>query len=117
MGIHHLLSIDEDQLRNWQGDPNELLRNIGSAVVLACLDPGNTGVTIHADNSQDSGDTAGDSLTVVHVLQHECDEFAVWVWASGDDVCLADLPKDDLVQLGKLVSAVLQGDVIDTGEQ
>lgn len=46
MGIHHLISINEDELRNWRGDHDELLAN-GAAVVLACLDPKSPGLTIH----------------------------------------------------------------------
>lgn len=111
MGLHHLISIDEDQLRNWQGDPDELLSNIGSAVVLACLDRTNAGVIIRENTSQAHGDQPGDAVSVVHVSQHEGDEFAVWAWASGDSVCIADLPDEDLELIIKLAHAVRMGTV------
>jgi len=116
MSYHHLLSINEDQLRNWQGDPDDLLRNIGSAVVLACLEADNDGVTIHVDASGAGSNKGGSVITVSHVDKREGQPFAVWAWAAGDDVCIADLSKDDLALLGKLSNAVLQGHVIQGDE-
>lgn len=116
MGVHHLISIDEDQLRNWQGDPDELLSNIGSAVVLACLEPKNYDVTIQVDQPDATIDKRGSTITVRHVDKREGHQFAVWAWAAGDEVCVADLPEDDLVLLSRLVNAVLQGNVIDGDE-
>jgi len=115
MGVHHLISIDEDQLRNWQGDPDELLSNIGSAVVLACLDRTHAGVTIREDASALPGDQPGDAVTVVHVTQHEGSEFAMWVWSSGGSVCIADLPNQDLDLIIKLAHAVRTKNVGDPG--
>jgi len=113
MGVHHLFSIDEDQLRNWQGNPDELLRNIGSAVVLACLDRALTGVTVREGTSQASG--SGDSITVAHVSQHEGDEFDLWAWASGDAVCIADLPDEDLDLMIALAHTVRAKTVDEAG--
>lgn len=109
MGIHHLFSIDEDQLRNWQGDPDDLLRNIGSAVVMTCLGQDNKDVTITDENPGATSDEPGWSLTVRHLDKHEGGQFAVWAWAAGDNICLADLSNDDLALLSQLSNAVLQG--------
>lgn len=91
MGVHHLISVSEDQLRGWQGDPDELLSNIGSAVVLACLGSDNNDVSISSDVPNASIDTARLVITVKHIEKHQAEDFAVWVWTAGDDVCIADL--------------------------
>jgi hypothetical protein len=116
MGVYHLISISEDQLRGWQGGCEELFSNVGSAVVLACLDRTNDDVSIHADVLDASGAQAISSITVNHIDECEADEFSVWVWTSGNDICIADLPDEDLVLLGKLASGVLQRKLV-SGDQ
>ena len=108
MGVYHLIAVAEDQLRNWQGDPEELLRNLGSAVVLACLDPENKDVSICADVLDEGESQTRSVITVNHIDKSDADEFSVWVWTSGNDVCVADLPDEDLTLIGKLVDGVLQ---------
>jgi hypothetical protein len=108
MGVYHLISISEEQLRGWPGDHDELLSNIGSAVVTACLDRTNEDVSIRADDLNASEAARGSLITVKHVDTCEADdEFSVWVWTSGNDICIADLPDEDLVLLGKLANGVL----------
>lgn len=106
MGVYHLISIEEDQLRNWHGDHDELLRNVGAAVVLACLDPESSGVCIREASPGPEGEGNAQSLIVRHVDQHEGDAFAMWAWETADSVCIADLGAEDLETLGKLVEVV-----------
>ena len=106
MGVYHLISINEDELRNWRGDHDELLANVGAAVVLACLDPASAGVTIRDTPTDPTGEVEGSSVSVGHIGQHEGDGFAVLAWAAGDSLCVADLEDGDLESLGKLVQAV-----------
>lgn len=106
MGVYHLISINEDQLRSWLGEHDDLLTNLGAAVVLACLDPGTCGVTIQDDSLQSTGGGNGSSISVSHIDQHEGDDFAAWAWTAGDSVGLADLPKGDLETLSRLVETV-----------
>jgi hypothetical protein len=108
MATHHLISISEDELRGWQGDYDELLRNIGSAIVLACLGDGNEDVSIRQNVPDTNFADASSLITVRHIEKHDADHFAIWVWAAGDNVCLADLPGEDLILLQKLTNAVLQ---------
>lgn len=119
MGVCHLISIDEDQLRNWRGDHDELLANVGAAVVLACLDRVGAGVTVHGACLGEAEGLDGSSICVRHIDEHEDADFAVWAWAAGDSVGLADLADEDLETLAKLVEAVrqnkagLEGEVAD----
>lgn len=108
MGNHHLISINEDQLRVWQGDHDKLLANVGAAVVLTCLDPSSSGVAISETLSGTAGRPENSSVTVRHIGQHEGGDFAVWAWSAGDTVCMADLEEEDLDALGRLVEAVRQ---------
>jgi len=117
MGVYHLISISEDQLRGWQGDRDELLSNVGSAVVLACLDSTNEDVSIRANVLNASGATTSSLISVRHVDTCEAgDEFSVWVWTSGNHICIADLPDEDLVLLRKLANGVLKRKVV-TGDE
>ncbi|AIF47326.1 hypothetical protein [Dyella japonica] len=106
MAVYHLISINEDQLRDWRGDHDELLRNVGSAVVLACLDPTSQSVIIRDATLDSTGEGDGASISVSHIDQHEGGNFAVWAWAAGDSVCVAGLADEELETLGKLVEAV-----------
>jgi hypothetical protein len=109
MGVYHLLSISEDQLREWQGDHDELLRNLGSAVVLACLDPELSGVTVRDAELASPTGTPAPAITAKHVDTFDSDDFAVWVWARGDEIRMAaDIERRDLVSLGKMVNAVMK---------
>ena len=105
MGIHHLISIDEDQLRQPAGDKDEFFRNIGAAVVLACLEPGTEAVSIkHPD--PETNEPHGDSIiTVRYVAEHDHDDVELWVWASGDAVAIADLSSEQLETLRKIVAS------------
>lgn len=119
MAVHHLISINEDQLRSWRGDHDELLANVGAAVVLVCLDVGTPGVTIHDARLGQSDGSKGSSISVRHIDQHEAEDFNVWAWTAGDSVGLADLADEDLQTLVKVVQAVrqsrsaLKGEVAD----
>jgi hypothetical protein len=115
MGVHHLISICEEQLRNWPGDHRDLLGDVGTAVVLACLDPDNKDVAIRADTLDARGDQMGPLITVQHVDKHEADEFSVWAWSTGDSVCIADLSDQDLDLIIKLAHAVRTKTVDDHG--
>ena len=53
---------------------------------------------------------------MTHVDEHESDEFAMWVWSSGDSVCIADLPAEDLDLIIKLAHAVRSKTVGDPGK-
>jgi hypothetical protein len=109
MGVYHLISISEDQLREWQGDHDELLRNLGSAIVLACLDPELSGVTVRDAEPESPTGTPAPAITVKHVDSYDGDDFTAWVWARGDEICMAvEIEKSDLVSLSKMVNAVLK---------
>jgi hypothetical protein len=116
MGVYHLISISEDQLRGWQGDHDELVSNVGSAVVLACLDRTTEDGSIRADVLDASEAQSGSSITVRHIDECEAEEFSVWVWTSGSDICIADLPDEELVLLGKLANHLLRQKV-STGDE
>jgi len=117
MGVYHLISISEDQLRGWQGDCEELFSNVGSAVVLACLDRTNEDAALCADGLDACGAATSSLISVKHVDACEAgDEFSVWVWTSGNDICIADLPDEELVLLGKLANHLLQQKVA-TGDE
>jgi|SRR6185312_4433456 len=99
MGIHHLISVDEDQLRNWQGDKDELISSLGSAIVLVCMDTEAPTVSISA-----SGEPEGASvITVKHVAKHEHEDVELWAWSSGDAVAIADLAPGDLDLLERMI--------------
>lgn len=117
MGIFHLISVAEDQLRDWQGHHDELLRNVGSAVVLACLDPENRDVSICADVTDVHSEQPASRITVNHVDKFRADAFSVWAWSTGDSVCLADLPDQDLDLIIKLAHAVRTQAVHDPGNE
>ena len=117
MAIYHLISVSEDQLRDWRGDHDGLLRNVGSAVVLACLDPENKDVTICADGSNAHSERAASRITVNHVDKFRADAFSVWAWSTGNSVCLADLPDQDLDLIIKLAHAVRTRSVRDPGKE
>jgi hypothetical protein len=110
MGIYHLISIAEDQLRGWHGDHDELLRNLGSAVALACLDPELSGVDVRdAEPESPTTGAPASAITVKHVDSFDSDDFIAWVWARSDEVCIAaDIEKSGLVSLGKMVNALLK---------
>ncbi|OOG45204.1 hypothetical protein B0E52_05585 [Rhodanobacter sp. C06] len=117
MGVCHLISVAEDQLRSWRGDHDELLRDIGSAVVLACLDTELTRVTVRGADAGSPGGTSGSAITVQHVGAYDGDDFTPWVWASGDEIRLTgELERADLVRLGKLINAVLANTSVSGGE-
>lgn len=103
MSTHHLISIEADQLRNWRGSPDDLLINVGAAVVLTCLDPTTSGVSIEPDPHQLNGAEGGSPIVVKHVGQHEGDEFTVWAWVANDELYLADLSCEDLDLLEQFV--------------
>jgi len=105
MGIHHLISIDEDQLRQPVKDKDELFRNIGSAVVLACLEPGTEAVSIkHPD--PETNERQGDPIiTVRHVAELDEEKIRLWVWESDDAVAIADLSADELETLRRIVAS------------
>lgn len=119
MAAYHLISINEDQLRNWRGDHDELLANVGAAVVLACLDTGAPGVTIHDARLGQAEGNNGSSISVRRIGKHEAEDLAVLAWVGGDSVGLADLADENLEMLAKLVEAVrqskagLEGEVAD----
>lgn len=104
MGVYHLVSVAEDQLRTKEGDRTDHERAVGAAVIEACLNPGSRTATV-----KDRGDRPASlthPVTVTHVDEHESDEFIMWVWSSGDSVCIADLPDDDLDLIIRLAYAV-----------
>jgi hypothetical protein len=104
MGFH-LISIDEDQLRAPAGDKDEFFRNIGTAVVLACLEPENQAVSIKHPGPE-TNEPHGDSIiTVRYVAEHDHDDVELWVWASGGAVAIADLSSEQLETLRKIVAS------------
>ncbi|OOG60063.1 hypothetical protein [Rhodanobacter sp. C03] len=117
MSVYHLISVSEDQLRDWRGDRDDLLRNIGSAVVIACLDPENKDVSICADGSDAHSEQAASRITVNHVDKYRADAFSVWAWSTGDSVCIADLQDQDLDLIIKLAHAVRTQAVHDPGKE
>ena len=103
--MHHLISIDGDQLRQPGQDKDEFLRNIGSAVVLACLEPGTEVVSIkhpHPETNEPQGEPI---ITVRYVAEHDEDDVELWVWASGNGVAIADLSSEQLEMLRKIVAS------------
>lgn len=118
MGVHHLISIAEDQLRSWSGDHDDLLIRIGSAVVLACLDTELTRVTVGGTDAGSPGGASGSTITVQHVGACDGDDFTPWVWASGDEIRLTgELARADMVRLAELINAELANMSVSGGEQ
>jgi len=105
MGIHHLISIDQDQLRQPAGDKDEFFRNIGAAVVLACLEPGTEAVSIKHPDPETNEPLGDPIITVRYVAEHDHDDVELWVWASGGAVAIADLSSEQLETLRKIVAS------------
>jgi len=118
MGVCHLISIAEDQLRSWRGDHDELLRDIGSAVVLACMDTELTWVTVGGAGAGSSGGASSSAVSVRQVGAYDGDDFTPLVWASGDEIRLTgELARVDMVRLAELINAVLANMSVSGGEQ
>ncbi|MEO9228127.1 MAG: hypothetical protein ABI216_04100 [Devosia sp.] len=67
MGKHHLLYVDEDQIRNWSGDREGLLRNIGGAVFLACMSSPTFTVSVRGAKAGSRRARKTSRLTINHV--------------------------------------------------
>ena len=76
MGKHLLLSIDEDQIRNWGGDTEDLLRNIGGAVFLGCMSSPAFTVSIRAAKAGSRRAKKISRLTISHVGTFDGEEGA-----------------------------------------
>lgn len=104
MGLH-LISIDEDQLRQSVADREEFISTLGSAVLLACLEPETETVTIRSPNPQTNQPDGEPILTVRHVAEVDEKNVRLWVWQSDDAVAIADLSAGELEMLGKVVAS------------
>lgn len=100
----HLISIDEDQLRQPARDKDEFLRNVGSAVVLACLRPEAETISIKHPGPKTNDPQGEPIITVRHVAEIEEKDVRLWVWESDDAVAIADLSADELETLRKVVA-------------
>lgn len=106
MAVYHLISVAEDQLRTKQGDQADHERAVGAAVIKACLNPESRTPAAKGHAGQAGLDSPVQAVSVTHVDEHESDEFAMWVWSSGDSVCIADLSDENLDLTIKLAHAV-----------
>lgn len=104
MGFH-LISIDEDQLRQPAGDHDEFLRNVGAAVFIACLEADTEAVSIKKPAPETSEPEGDPIITVRRVAELEEDNIRLWVWESDDAVAIADLSADELEMLRKIVAS------------
>lgn len=108
MGFH-LISIDEDQLRQPVADREEFLSTLGSAVLLACLEPATETVTIRPPNPKTNEPDGDPIITVRHIAELEEKDVRLWVWESDDAVAIADLSPAELDVLAKIVEARKSG--------
>lgn len=102
---YHLISIDEDQLRQPVADKEEFLSTLGSAVLLACLEPETETVTIRSPNPETNEPDGDPIMTVRHVAEIDEKNVRLWVWESADAVVIADLSADELEMLRKTVAS------------
>jgi len=103
MGFH-LISIDEDQLRAPVADKEEFLSTLGSAVLLACMQPETEAVTIKPPDPKSNEPHGDPIITVRHVAELDEENIRLWVWESDDAVAIADLSADELETLRKVVA-------------
>lgn len=106
---YHLISIDEDQLRQPVADKEEFLSTLGSAVLLACLEPETETVTIRPPNPETNEPDGDPIMTVRHVAEIDEKNVRLWVWESEDAVAIADLSPAELDVLAKIVEARKRG--------
>lgn len=115
MGVHHLISIDESELRNWKGEHDDLLRNIGAAVVLACMDPTTPSISVGDNKLGPEHGASCPLISINHVDAFESEEDAptldVWAWSIGESLFMADLTREDMELLMKFTYAVRTGQV------
>jgi len=104
MGFH-LISIDEDQLRAPVADKEEFLSTLGSAVLLACMQPEGDTVSVRPPDPETNEPHGDPIITVRHVAEVDEDEIILWVWESREGVAIADLTAAELEMLGKIVEA------------
>lgn len=103
MGVHHLVSVDGDQLWQPVSDKEQLFRALGAAVVQACDDE--TDQTI-AFGASPSGAGVDPRITVKYIGDHDHENFELWVWVDGNTVCLNQTPDVDHELLGRLASLI-----------
>lgn len=75
-------------------------------MVLTCLDPESPAVAITDDRSGAPAEAGPSMISVKHVLQHEHDDLSVWVWESGESLCVTDLSDADLELLGRFAESI-----------
>lgn len=104
MGFH-LISIDEDQLRNHGLEKDAFLRTLGSAVVIACSEPGTDEVSLMHEGAGGREPQGEPILTVRHVAELDEQNVRLWAWESDSAVAIADLSADELEMLAKIVAS------------
>lgn len=104
MGFH-LISIDEDQLRQPVADREEFISTLGSAVLLACLEPKTEAVTIRPPSPKTNEPEGEPIITVRHVAEVDEKDVRLWVWESDDAIVIADLTAGELEMLRKIVAS------------
>lgn len=105
MGTHHLISIEEDQLRNHGLEKDAFLRTLGSAVVIACTEPGTDEVSLMHEGEDGKEPKGEPIITIRHLAEHPKGDVELWVWASPEGVAIADLSRDQLKLLAKIVAS------------
>ena len=115
MAVYHLISVAEDQLRTKDHDRADHERAVGRAVIQACLNPESRTPAAKSHADQPGQASLTQAVIVTHVDEHESNEFAMWVWSSGDSVCVADLPDQDIDLIIKLAYAVRTKTLGDLG--
>jgi len=105
MGIHHLISIDEDQLREHGLEKNAFLRTLGSAVVIACTEHGTDEVSLMHEGVDGREPQGEPIITVRHVAEVDEENVRLWVWRSDNAVAIADLSADELEMLAEIVAS------------
>ena len=76
------------------------------AVIEACLTSDSRTPPVKGDADQTCQSSPTHPVIVTHIDENESNEFAMWVWSSGDSVCVADLPDEDLILIIKLAHLV-----------
>src|SRR5690348_12432735 len=105
MPRHHLIALEESQLKNPPGDRDEFLRVLGSAVVLACLEPESETISINLPGTGADDPKGERIITVEHVLEHDQEGFEIWAWGCTEGVAIAELSTSQLKFLRDIVEA------------
>jgi hypothetical protein len=103
MGVHHLVSVDGDQLWQQVSDREQLFRALGAAVVQACDDETDQTIAFEASAS---GVGVDPRITVKYIGDYSHENFELLVWVDGNTICLNQMPDVDHELLSRLASLI-----------